>query len=133
MSAHGTDAVVRLDVVGAKHEVAELAHELLAFLQRAVDHPARLAAYRCPLGESLLDTRPQANQALLRRQDVVKRVSELVVAHLLQQHPFVGLDECCPGVLQLSCEARDFPYQDVPLPDEGLDSERMLVLSGSGA
>jgi hypothetical protein len=110
----GADAVVRLDVVGTQHQVAELADESLSLPQRPVHHPPGLATHRRAPADRLLDGCTQPVQALLGGQHVVERVSELVVAHLLQKPEPVSLDDRFPRLAQLPVEPRDLVDQRVP-------------------
>ena len=120
VGAHGADTVVGLDVVRAQHQVAELANEGRPFLQRSVHHPAGLAADGRPLADRFFDLRAEAVQALLRGQDVVERVPELVVAHLLQEPELVCLDDRFARLAHLPVERRDLLDQRVPAPGQPL-------------
>jgi hypothetical protein len=85
--------MVRLVVVGAQHELGELADHLGALSDRAVDRPVRRSPYRIPGPDRVLDPCLYPGQPHLVSHRIIQRMPVLVDPYLLQDGCLTGLDE----------------------------------------
>ena len=90
---HRADRVVRLVVVGAQHQLGELADHLAAGRGRAVDRPVRRSPHRGPGLDRVLDPRLHPGQLRLVGDGVIERMPVLVDPGFLQDRGLAGLDQ----------------------------------------
>ena len=123
---HRADRVVRLVVVGAQHQLGELADHLAASSGRAVDRPVRRSPHRGPGLDRVLDPRLHPGQLGLVGDGVIERMPVLVDPGLLQDRGLAGLDQLLGQLRLLGPQSRDL--RDQLLQPGHLGAERITPL-----